>query len=212
MSHDDIDLEDAYGLKSPEDSVRLYQEWARTYDDDFARSLGYVYPAKVAAAFSKVALAEDVPILDAGCGTGLVGEMLKDVTIGPVDGLDISPEMLEVASEKQAYRNLVVGNLLEIMNIPDNAYGAVVSAGTFTFGHVGPEGLNELVRVARPGGLFVIGVSAGHFAAADFEGYMDDLQGRGQISLYTIEAVQIYQGQDHEHAGDEARMLIFRKS
>ncbi len=208
----DIGLEDAYGLKEPEDSVRLYGKWAKTYDTDFVEAVGYIYPEKLVEVFARVAGEADVPVLDAGCGTGLVAEALKDVSEGAIDGLDISPEMLEVARDKELYRNLVAGNLLEVIDLPDNTYGAVVSVGTFTHGHVGPGGLDELIRVAKPGGLFVIGVNAQHFEAMNFGDYLNRAKAAGRIGEHDIQTISYYDRKDHEHADDVARVLIFRKS
>jgi len=44
-------------------------------------------------------------------------------------------------------------------DIPDSAYGGI-SVGTFTHGHVGPEAIDELLRVAGPGTLFAMGSNA----------------------------------------------------
>ena len=42
-----IKLNDAYSLKTPEDSIKLYKKWAQTYDKDFALDNNYLSPKKI---------------------------------------------------------------------------------------------------------------------------------------------------------------------
>ena len=86
---DKTDLEAAYSLDSPEANQRLYRDWAATYAEDFAARSGYRFARLVAEAF--LAAGGSGPLLDAGCGTGLIAEHLPEDLA--VDGVDISPEM-----------------------------------------------------------------------------------------------------------------------
>ena len=70
-------LENAYKLSTPEDNVDFYNAFASSYDADFADTLGWHYPAGIAAAYRDAATAADTPIADIGCGTGLVASALK---------------------------------------------------------------------------------------------------------------------------------------
>ena len=72
-----IKLDDAYSLKTPEDSIKLYKKWAQTYDNDFALSSDYLSPQKISNFFLKHSKDTDTPILDVGAGTGLIGEFLN---------------------------------------------------------------------------------------------------------------------------------------
>ena len=53
MSEKKIGYDDAYSLKSPEDSVKLYKKWAQTYDEDFAINSNYLSPTKISSFFNK---------------------------------------------------------------------------------------------------------------------------------------------------------------
>ena len=53
--------------------------------------------------------------------------------------------------------------------INDNHYGAIVSAATFTHGHVGPDVLEELLRGTRSGGLFVFTIHYKLYKKAGFD-------------------------------------------
>ncbi len=97
-------------------------------------------------------------MLDAGAGTGLIGEWLNIMGYGNVEALDISEGMLEVARAKSCYSAFHVLALGGDLPFADNSYGGIISAGVFTSGHVGAEGLDELVRITRPGGVIVLTV------------------------------------------------------
>ncbi len=53
---------------------------------------------------------ERLTILDLGCGTGLAGVAFKDVA-ALLDGVDLSPEMIEKARARKLYDNLIVGDI-----------------------------------------------------------------------------------------------------
>ena len=202
-------LETAYALNSAQAVRELYRDWAVSYDADFIERLGYIYPGLVAGIYAANAGAADQPVLDIGCGSGAVAEaMPRDVT---VDGLDLSPEMLAVAAGKQVYRALIEGDLLGTLPIADASYGGLVSAGTFTHGHVGPQALPELLRVAKPDALFCLGINAQHFVAHGFGDAFDGLSTAGKIADLRYEDRPIYESDAHDHAGDRALIAVFRR-
>ena len=164
-----IKLNDAYSLKTPEDSIDLYKKWAQTYDEDFAVSSNYRSPKEISNFFNKYSKNTDTPILDVGAGTGLVGEILNSRREKNIIGIDISPEMLDQAKTKGCYSSLVAADITKKIPFEDNSIGAVVSAGTFTHGHVGPEAFNELLRITKPGGLFVLSINSKVFIKNGFK-------------------------------------------
>jgi SAM-dependent methyltransferase len=150
-------LDAVYGASSKDELAHAYDEWASSYDSDMAE-VGYRHPAIALALLSRHLPAGSSPILDAGAGTGLVGQLLGTVGYPVVDALDASEGMLAVASRKNAYRELHHGFLGEPLPFESGRYAAAVSTGVFTAGHVGVEGLPELFRVVRSGGLLVLSV------------------------------------------------------
>ncbi|WP_375279649.1 class I SAM-dependent DNA methyltransferase [Pseudooctadecabacter sp.] len=201
----DPDLTDAYALKTADDAKRLYADWAKTYDTEFGDAQGYQIPREVVRAFSAHGGAG--PVLDVGAGTGLVGEGLAGIGAGPVDALDLSPQMLDVARQKGIYRDLIAADVT--LALPVSGYSGVVSAGTFTLGHVGPEGLPPLLDAARLGCLFVLSVNLEHFKSADFEAAFASMAGR--ITAPVFEDIRIYSDKaDLSHRYDRARLVIFR--
>ena len=202
------ELDDAYSLKSPEDSVRLYKDWAETYDDDFIQAMDYRLAVEVARAYAEAGGAG--PALDVGAGTGRVGQHLAEFGVAPVDGTDISPEMLNVAGQKGVYRDLFTSDITQGMDRPDKTYMGVLSAGTFTHGHLGPDALDELLRVAAPGALFAISINGEHWESAGFAAKFETLT--GAVRDLRLPEVRIYgEGAAGDHANDTGKIALFRK-
>lgn len=207
MTQAGYDLEEAYEINGPEDARRMYGDWAATYDESFGAAWGYIAPREIAAIL-KAEFAGDEPILDAGAGTGLVGEHLRDLT---VDAFDITPEMLDQARAKGIYRDCILGDLTKPIALPDGVYGAVISCGTFTHGHVGPECLPELLRITRPGALFVCGTIPAVLDGARFGSELAKLVAQGLIEPVRFRDIPIYEGANHPHRDDRGLVIVFRK-
>lgn len=201
-------LENAYKLATPGDNAAYYDAFAPTYDSDFVGQMGYRYPEAIADAYHRNATPNDTPIADIGCGTGLVAVALA-LPNTPIDGMDISPEMLTVAGQKALYRNLTKVDLTG--TLAPNTYGAVLSSGTFTHGHLGPEPLRGLLDIARKGALFIIGVNQYHFEAQSFANVLDAMVAGGDITPVKLTEILIYSKQCHDHSADRAMILQYRK-
>jgi len=173
-------LKRAYGLSGKDEAERLYDDWAGTYDTDTADGFGYVAPEHAARRLAGLA-APDAAVLDAGCGTGLVGAELAALGFTTIDGIDLSQGMLDVARAKGAYRELRKADLTERLPFADGAYDATICVGTFTEGHVGPEALDELVRVTR--GHLVLTVLARIWEPLGYRAHVEGLAAAGTATL-----------------------------
>ncbi|MDP7151942.1 MAG: class I SAM-dependent methyltransferase [Paracoccaceae bacterium] len=202
-------LEGAYALSSPDDNIDYYRSFAAHYDKVFARDMGFNLPQAVASQFSKLAKPTDRPVADLGCGTGIVATLFSKDTI--VDGFDISPEMLAIAAEKRRYRNLIQIDLTAPGPDWPSDYGAVVSSGTFTHGHLGPDALETAIGLGRAGCLFVLSINKAHYSAMGFEKRINQLAANGRIKDLTLSKVPIYLDNTHDHAADMAMLCCFRK-
>jgi SAM-dependent methyltransferase len=85
----------------------------------------------------------------------LLGVALAAEGFSRLDGLDLSPGMLEVAARKGVYRELREGKLGDRLPYGTGAFDGVVSAGVLTVGHAPATSLDELVRITRRGGHVV---------------------------------------------------------
>ncbi|TMV05541.1 class I SAM-dependent methyltransferase [Ruegeria sediminis] len=189
MSAKKPNLHAAYALESPEDHKRLYAEWAGDYDESFAALEDYQLHIHTARAF--VAAGGQGPVLDVGAGTGLCGAVLAGLGVGPIDATDISPEMLAEAMRKDIYRDAIEADLNQGIPTPPDSYSGVVSSGTFTHGHLGPEALPALIRVARHGAQFALSINTRHYETMGFAEAFRQLE-NGQIENLKLYEVRIY--------------------
>lgn len=207
----------AYALDGPEANRALYARWAHTYETGFIAESRYIYHEQVASVFADrwgTQLTPDDVVVDVGCGTGLAGATLRRLVPVAVDGLDISPEMLEQASYKRhsgdaVYRRLLPADLTLTIDIDDHTYAGAISVGTFTHGHVGPASLDEVLRIVRPGGHLAIGINAAHFATAGFGPAFEALATVGRISPVQLVDVPIYEGADLHDPDQFAHIATF---
>ena len=203
-------LNDAYSVKTPEDNIKLYKVWASSYDDDFAKKNDYRSPVLISNYYDKYSDKNDVPVLDVGAGTGLIAEVMNKKNTIDIDAIDISPEMLESAKSKNCYNKLIEADLTENLDIDNNYYGAIVSAGTFTHGHIGPNALDELLRVTKPSGLFVITIHSKVYVNQNFEQKFQDIN--EQITDLTFHEEKAYgNNPNKDHGNDTVFITVFRK-
>lgn len=146
-----------YEARAPEEVAAVYDGWAATYDAEMAKA-GYRHPAIGLALLARHLPRGAGPVLDAGCGTGLLGDWLGIMGFAPVEGLDLSEGMLAVARAKGAYARLHHLALGRALPFADGAFAGVISTGVFTTGHVGIEGVPELLRITAVGGPVVLTV------------------------------------------------------
>ena len=200
------DLNAAFALSSPEDCARLYADWAASYDTGFAAGLDYRLPAHVAAAF--LAHGGTGPVLDVGAGTGLLAGHLRDMGFaGEIDAADLSPEMLQAARAKGLYRNLYQADITRPLSL-GGPYAGIVSSGTFTHGHVGPDAIAQMETQAAPGALFALSINEGVYRAMGFDAALAQRPGVALLE------VQIYgpaaAAKDPDHAEQRGLIAIWR--
>jgi len=203
-------LEQAYLLETPDDNVAYYNKLADTYDADFAQGLGYALPDAVADVYRARVNPEDTPTVDIGCGTGLMGKALMSADL-TMDGIDISEAMLSHSRKTGTYRDLLNVDLTGDITDLSNKYGAVISSGTFTHGHLGPDVLVQLLSMAKPGGLFVIAINQTHYESKGFDEAVNVLVKAERINALMSEQVNIYNRTDHAHSSDNGLIVSFRK-
>ena len=95
----------------PAQAAEHFDSVAEHYEGVYLRA-GYPDPKKVQEYVSHIASKQIIPkhlaqIMDFGCGTGLVGQNLKEAGFQNIVGIDISPKMLEKAQDKGCYHQLV---------------------------------------------------------------------------------------------------------
>ena len=150
-----------YKLKTTNEVMKYYDEWGdkNKYNKDMV-DWNYTGPKETAEIFNKHESKKDILIFDAGCGTGLVGLELKKYGFKNFHGSDLSQTLLD-SIPNNLYQKLTKADLNKKIEEKDNSYDAVMCVGTFTFGHVKPNALDEFVRITKPGGLICFTINEG---------------------------------------------------
>jgi GMP synthase-like glutamine amidotransferase/SAM-dependent methyltransferase len=144
-------------------SRRFFAARAAAWDERFPDD-GPAY----AAAAAELELPAGATVLDVGCGTGRALPALAGAGAGLVVGVDVTPEMLEVARTRAA--TLVVGDAARLP-LADGSVDAVFAAGLVTHLADPVAGLRELARVTRPGGRLAVFHPIGRAALAARHGH-----------------------------------------
>lgn len=159
-----------------------YAEWARNYDRD-VMVLGYQLPPVVAGLFARHVPKGTGPILDVGCGTGLIGLALRALGYDEMTGGDLSDAMLAVSAARGCYRSTVKVDLSTPLDFPDGSFFAIVASGVFTQGHAPASAFAELARITGRGGRIVITYRADGDHADPYREAAQDLVEAGQWRL-----------------------------
>ena len=165
----------AYALRGNDldETLKLYADWAETYDQTMLVGLAYRSPQRIATLAAVTESRRDVRVLDVGCGTGLLANSLRANGFDRVDGLDYSAPMLSVAQREGRIDKAFLRNLNEKLEIGAECYDILASTGTFTHGHVGAGCLPELLALLVPGGYLICTV---HRDVWDEGGFCTGLQ------------------------------------
>ena len=190
---------------SADELASAYGDWATSYDDDLTGEMGYRAHTTVARTLRDVLEPDGARVLDAGCGTGLVGVELARLGYDDIDGVDYSPDMLAEADKKEVYTRLEEVDLTDELDLPSDHYDAVTCVGTFTLGHVGPSALGELIRVTRPGGHLCFSVRDEAWERDDYAAALQALTDRGRWTEVSVEVVPYI-----EEEGSTCHLCLYR--
>jgi SAM-dependent methyltransferase len=182
---DDLEtwLEKVYASGGGRETLEeLYNEWAKDYDQQIWAS-GNPYIAIAAGMVGRHIPDLGALILDAGCGTGNMAQVLHQLGYDRIDGLDPSEGMLAIARQKSIYKNLYALYLDTKVDLPDASYDAVIAAGVLTHGHAPPEALEGILGLTRQGGVIIFSLSKIAYEEQGFESQMMRMQESGQWQL-----------------------------
>ena len=162
-----------------------YNQWAKNYEADLERDYEYIGPQR-AADFLARYVPKDARILDAGAGTGLVGEVLAKLGYRDLVAMDLSEGMLEEARKKNVYREFHQMVMGESLGFADNSFDAVVSVGVLTVAHAPASSLDELVRITKPGGYIVFTLRPDVYETHGFKEKQENLEAEGKWKLAEV--------------------------
>ncbi len=200
-------VREAYALEDDNEMVDFYKKWAENYDHQMLVELKYISPALIAELLHQHLSDSNANILDIGCGTGLSCRLLAEKGYTKLDGIDLSPDMVQVAEQRGIYRELLVGDVNEMIKREDASYDGIISSGTFTHGHVGPEPLDEILRILKPGGIIACTVHLDLWETQGFKSKFEELVNTGSISCLSF-----HQDKYYEFGEPEGWFCVYQKS
>jgi len=132
----------------------LFDQFSTDYDQRMLQTLmyrGHLILREFAAMV--LGTASNLTILDLGCGTGLAGREFRALA-SRLDGIDLSPAMVDAAKQLQIYDALVVGDL-ETPLLGAQRYDLAIAADTLVYlGDLAPA-LEAVARTLKPEGFFL---------------------------------------------------------
>ena len=139
--------------------VGLFDGCATYFDRQLVDELGYRVPRNLHRAVSRLVDSnrQELDVMDLGCGTGLCGPLFRSMARTMV-GVDLSPGMLTMASQRKLYDRLVTGDITKELRKHEDAYDLILAADVFIY--VG--GLDQVFKAIstalKPGGLFAFSI------------------------------------------------------
>ena len=206
-SRSTYDTNTATDAKSSQEIVEIYAGWAEDYERRILGN-GYSTPAVAAGLVGRYVAPGEGPIFDAGAGSGLMGVVLAPLGYEDIIGIDISPEMLELARKKGVYKELREMELGGRLDFPDDAFAAVVSTGVFAAGHAPPESFEDLIRLTRAGGYLIFSVRTDVYEEGGFREKQEALEREGRWRL--VEATEPFSHLRFEDPELKVRVFAYR--
>jgi ubiquinone/menaquinone biosynthesis C-methylase UbiE len=148
-----------------------FDEWAPTYESSRVQRLFFdPIHRRMIKLILNCTIEERPKILDVGCGTGRLLRYVSNVwTDSRLTGVDVSEAMIKVASEFAPEHDFYVSPA-EKLPLQDNAFDIVLSSLTLHHWNDANQGVKEIARVLRPGGLFCLADHLGPKWAVRFFG------------------------------------------
>ena len=175
MKKDTSNKLDIYKLKTSEELLKYYQDWTdnNKYNKDMV-DWNYIAPQETVLILKKYAFNKNYKILDAGCGTGLVGIELKKYGYSNIEGIDFSQSMLDLVPQ-DVYKKIEKADLNKHLKFKNNTYDVIMCVGTFTYGHVKPHALDELIRITKNKGFICFTINEGIYEEYGFDNKIKEL-------------------------------------
>jgi len=133
----------------------LFANYAKTYDWDMVGDLKYAVPAMMRLVCD-THLNENTMgrVLDLGCGTGLVGSELREIS-DTLTGVDMSPEMLAKSTSKELYDHLHQDDIVDWLQRDTDRYDLIVSADVLIYFGGLEDVFEGVARCLTPTGKFL---------------------------------------------------------
>ena len=174
-----------YASGNNDELARRYDQWAHTYDADLEEGFDWNGHIRSVEVFAKFVDSQS-RVMDIGCGTGLAAGQLAARGFTHMDGFDMSEGMLAQARLLDIYGDLKIGVLGEPLNYATDSYDAAIASGVFSVGHAPASGWDEVARIIKPGGYFVLTLRPDIFESLGFQDKETELANSGKWDLIDV--------------------------
>lgn len=137
----------------------LFDQFAPRFDASLTGRLGYRAPQLIGQALYSAGFERAARAMDLGCGTGLMGEVLRD-RCGWLAGIDLSAGMLAQAKAKGLYDALSKADI-NTLALDEARYDLIVAADVFTYVGALERIIAWCAGSLTPGGRLAFAVEAG---------------------------------------------------
>jgi predicted TPR repeat methyltransferase len=182
-----------------------YDHWADGYDDTL-QSWQYRAPEDAATLLAPY-LGADARILDVGCGTGLLGNAIRERANVKMHGLDISSASIEQAAARGIYEQLLQHDLQKVpLPVAEDSYDVAASVGVLTYIADAETLLRDLCRAVRSGGVIAFTQRTDLWENRGFEDMIARIEADGLWKRKHVSAPMPYLPGNAEFA-DEIRVI-----
>ena len=111
----------------------VFDGYSKNFDNHLINKLDYKLPNLINKKIKENINKEKfTSTLDMGCGTGLCGEFLKDVS-KKITGIDISSKMLNQSEQKNIYNALIKSDFINFLDETNNKYDLFIASDVFIY-------------------------------------------------------------------------------
>lgn len=134
----------------------LFDKYADTFDNELFNKLDYKAPHLINDYLRDTldTTKQKYDILDLGCGTGICGQLTRDIAKRLV-GIDLSSNMIKKAREQAKYNELIVGEQISCMATYKEEFDIVLSTDVFIYVGDLDASFRAIKEVLRDSGLLV---------------------------------------------------------
>lgn len=193
------------------DRISRYAEFAPQYNDLMVK-WDYDLPSQTAEYVKTYGGSDSQgPVLDVGCGTGLVGKALAEVGYTHISGIDISPDMLNVAQETQSYRTLLQHDLIRFpYPFEDNSFPIITAIGVLsTFDNI-ESILRECCRMAMPDGCLIFTLRKDPLIQFDYPSQIKKLEQENLMTCIEVSDFTKLLPNHEQHKDDESCSMVYK--
>jgi predicted TPR repeat methyltransferase len=178
------------GTTDSKEVAGYYDSWAKKYNEDL-EEWDYRAPT-YAAELLQTYVPRSQTILDAGCGTGLIGKALKRAGYENISGIDVSSTSLNIAEQLNIYNCLLAHDMQQPLPFSEDNFDALICIGVLTYIENSRSLFKEFCRIVKPGGYLVFSQRSDLFDSLCFRNIIASLEEERIWSKINISEPQAY--------------------